>query len=92
MREIVTVQVGQCGNKVGEKVSERKIEKFSTFNQFFRLKSSGKSFLMNTTSTAAVISMATVFFLINVLAFSTKLVRKKFSFHALCCVTSKQAP
>lgn len=79
MREIVSIQVGNCGNKVGQRVS-RFPQIFFHFNLDFR-DSSGKPSLTSTTSTGADISMAIPSFHISGLTFITKADRKRFSSH-----------
>lgn len=86
MREIVSIQVGNCGNKVGEKVSKRFCNDW--FYLFRPFDSSGKQFPMNTTSTDVGISMETAFCLINGWTCTTNADLGRFSYHAPCCVIS----
>lgn len=63
MREIVFIQVGQCGNQVGQKVSDENIEFPQNFI-FFHF-SSGKIFVMNMTSMNVDTFLAIQFFPFN---------------------------
>lgn len=77
MREIVSLQVGNCGNAIGQQV----MQIFNNFRSFLStfISSSGKPSPTSTTSTTAVTSSATTFFHTNDSTSSTRADRAMFS-------------